>query len=143
MLASFANPLSRGFRNPRKPKPAPLNQEPGNGGNGGGAGGGGGGGAGSPSGGLIPGSPSAQRVTQKPLFLCKPFVTSQLVKGSFSTIVVLPRYVDQGEWLALNRTFPSSTRKYPPFSNPNPANDPVFLKADQVLFTQSLSSLIC
>lgn len=53
----------------------------------------------------MPGSPSGQRITQKPLFLCKPFVTSQLVKGSFSTIVVLPRYVDQGEWLALNRMY--------------------------------------
>lgn len=107
MLAFVSDIFSRGFRNPRKTKPAPLNQEPGNGNNGGGAGGGAGGANfGSPSTGLIPGSPSAQRVTQKPLFLCKPFVTSQLVKGSFSTIVVLPRYVDQGEWLALNRVFP-------------------------------------
>ena len=55
-----------------------------------------------PPGGLLPNSPSSQRVAAKPLFLCKPFVTSQLVKGSFSTIVVLPKYVDQGEWLALN-----------------------------------------
>lgn len=97
-----ADIFSRGFRNPRKPKPAPLNQEPGNGGTGGGTGANF---SGSPSAGLIPGSPSSQRLTQKPLFLCKPFVTSQLVKGSFSTIVVLPRYVDQGEWLALNCMF--------------------------------------
>lgn len=106
MLAFVTDIFSRGFR---KPKPPPLNQKPGNGSNGGGGGGGagaGGGNFGSPSAGLIPGSPSAQRVTQKPLFLCKPFVTSQLVKGSFSTIVVLPRYVDQGEWLALNRGSP-------------------------------------
>lgn len=101
MLAFVTDIFSRGFR---KPKPAPLNKEPGPGNNGSGAGGGGN--FGSPSTGLIPGSPSSQRVTQKPLFLCKPFVTSQLVKGSFSTIVVLPRYVDQGEWLALNRVFP-------------------------------------
>lgn len=106
MLAFVTDIFSRGFRNPRKTKPAPLNQEPGNGNNGsGGSGGGSGSNFGSPSAGLIPGSPSAQRITQKPLFLCKPFVTSQLVKGSFSTIVVLPRYVDQGEWLALNRAF--------------------------------------
>ncbi|CCX33956.1 Mob1/phocein [Pyronema domesticum] len=51
---------------------------------------------------LQPNSPGASRVAAKPLFLCKPFVTSQLVKGSFSTIVVLPKYVDHGEWLALN-----------------------------------------
>ncbi|KAA8894851.1 Mob1/phocein [Sphaerosporella brunnea] len=50
----------------------------------------------------MPNSPTGPRVAAKPLFLCKPFVTSQLVKGSFSTIVVLPKYVDQGEWLALN-----------------------------------------
>jgi hypothetical protein len=108
MLASVADFFSRGFR-PRKPKPGPLNQEPAGAGAAAGAGAGGGAGGGSfgnasPAG-LMPGSPSAQRVTQKPLYLCKPFVTSQLVKGSFSTIVVLPRYVDQGEWLALNSRF--------------------------------------
>lgn len=53
----------------------------------------------------MPNSPTGARVAAKPLFLCKPFVTSQLVKGSFSTIVVLPKYVDQGEWLALNGTW--------------------------------------
>ena len=57
---------------------------------------------GSPPGSLMPGAPATARVAAKPLFLCKPFVTSQLVKGSFSTIVVLPKYVDQGEWVALN-----------------------------------------
>ncbi|CAN6622101.1 CBK1 kinase activator protein Mob2p [Trichomonascus vanleenenianus] len=39
---------------------------------------------------------------QKPLFLCQPFVRTALVKGSFQTIVMLPKYVDLGEWLALN-----------------------------------------
>ncbi|KAK9459782.1 Mob1/phocein [Lipomyces oligophaga] len=38
----------------------------------------------------------------KPLFLSQPFVRTALVKGSFKTIVVLPKYVDMGEWLALN-----------------------------------------
>lgn len=104
-MSQFFGSLGRGFR-PRKPKPGPLNQESAGAGAAAGAGAGGGAGGGSfgnasPAG-LMPGSPSAQRVTQKPLYLCKPFVTSQLVKGSFSTIVVLPRYVDQGEWLALN-----------------------------------------
>lgn len=39
---------------------------------------------------------------QKPLFLCQPFVRAALVKGSFQTIVMLPKYVDLNEWLALN-----------------------------------------
>lgn len=60
---------------------------------------------GPPSAGLTPESPTTARVAPKPLFLCKPFVTSQLVKGSFSTIVVLPKYVDSGEWIALNGMF--------------------------------------
>ncbi|CAY67855.1 CBK1 kinase activator protein MOB2 [Komagataella phaffii GS115] len=38
----------------------------------------------------------------RPLFLCEPFVKTALVKGSFKTIVQLPKYVDYGEWLALN-----------------------------------------
>ena len=38
----------------------------------------------------------------RPLFLCEPYVNSQLVKGSIKTIVVLPKYVDVNEWLALN-----------------------------------------
>ncbi|KAK9450177.1 Mob1/phocein [Limtongia smithiae] len=38
----------------------------------------------------------------KPLFLAQPFVRTALVKGSFKTIVVLPKYVEPGEWFALN-----------------------------------------
>ncbi|KAK6456131.1 Mob1/phocein [Scheffersomyces xylosifermentans] len=37
-----------------------------------------------------------------PLFLCEPFIKTALVKGSFKTIVQPPKYVDYGEWLALN-----------------------------------------
>lgn len=37
-----------------------------------------------------------------PLFLCDPFVKAALVKGLFRTIIQLPKYVDIGEWLALN-----------------------------------------
>lgn len=39
----------------------------------------------------------------KPLYLCNPFVRSSLIKGSYKTIVVLPKYVDQREWVAVNR----------------------------------------
>lgn len=39
---------------------------------------------------------------EQPLFLCQPFVKTALVKGSFKTIVQLPKYVDYGEWLSLN-----------------------------------------
>src|SRR4051794_17556375 len=38
----------------------------------------------------------------RPLFMCKPFINAQLLKGNFKTIVVLPKYVDKGEWIALN-----------------------------------------
>lgn len=37
-----------------------------------------------------------------PFFMCEPFVKTSLVKGSFKTIVQLPKYVDYGEWIALN-----------------------------------------
>lgn len=39
---------------------------------------------------------------QKPLYLCSPFVESALVKGNFKTIVMLPKYVDIMEWVAVN-----------------------------------------
>ncbi|PFH49944.1 hypothetical protein AMATHDRAFT_146460 [Amanita thiersii Skay4041] len=38
----------------------------------------------------------------KPLFLCSPFVEAALVKGNFKTIVMLPKYVDIMEWVAVN-----------------------------------------
>ncbi|KAK0520961.1 Maintenance of ploidy protein mob2 [Tilletia horrida] len=38
----------------------------------------------------------------KPLYLCNPFVRSALIKGSFKTIVLLPKYVDPSEWIAVN-----------------------------------------
>jgi hypothetical protein len=48
-------------------------------------------------------SSSASTVqAQKPLFLCQPFIRTALVRGDFTTIVQLPKYVDKGEWLALN-----------------------------------------
>lgn len=34
--------------------------------------------------------------------MCEPFVRTALVKGSYKTIVQLPKYVDYYEWLALN-----------------------------------------
>ncbi len=39
----------------------------------------------------------------KPLYLCQPFVRSTLIKGSFRTIVALPKYVHPYEWIAINR----------------------------------------
>lgn len=43
--------------------------------------------------------------TQKPLYLCSPFVEAALVKGNFKTIVMLPKYVDIMEWVAVNSMF--------------------------------------
>ncbi|XDT27561.1 Mob1/phocein family [Nakaseomyces glabratus] len=40
--------------------------------------------------------------SQQVMFLSEPFVKTALVKGSFKTIVQLPKYVDLGEWIALN-----------------------------------------
>jgi len=44
---------------------------------------------------------------QKPLYLCSPFVDAALVKGNFKTIVVLPKYVDIMEWVAVNSAYHS------------------------------------
>ncbi|PWN41452.1 hypothetical protein IE81DRAFT_314998 [Ceraceosorus guamensis] len=38
----------------------------------------------------------------KALYMCNPFVRSALIKGSFKTIVALPKYVDPKEWVAVN-----------------------------------------
>ncbi|AET37736.1 Mob2p Ecym_1513 [Eremothecium cymbalariae DBVPG len=40
--------------------------------------------------------------SQQVMFLSEPFLRTALVKGSFKTIVQLPKYVDVGEWIALN-----------------------------------------
>ncbi|KAI0667764.1 Mob1/phocein [Trametes maxima] len=40
--------------------------------------------------------------TPKPLYLCSPFVEAALVKGNFKTIVMLPKYADVMEWVAVN-----------------------------------------
>ncbi|KAJ3056835.1 Maintenance of ploidy protein mob2 [Rhizophlyctis rosea] len=40
--------------------------------------------------------------SNKPLFLCQPFVSATLVNGSLRKVVALPRYVDLNEWLAVN-----------------------------------------
>jgi hypothetical protein len=44
-------------------------------------------------------------MSQKPLFLCSPFVEAALVKGNFKTIVMLPKYVDVMEWVAVNSEY--------------------------------------
>jgi len=38
----------------------------------------------------------------KPLYLCAPFIRAALVTGKFKSIVVLPKYVDVNEWVAVN-----------------------------------------
>lgn len=43
---------------------------------------------------------------KKPLYLCSPFVEAALVKGNFKTIVMLPKYVDIMEWVAVNSMLP-------------------------------------
>lgn len=50
---------------------------------------------------MPPPSPSSTN-GQKPLYLCSPFVEAALVKGNFKTIVMLPKYVDITEWVAVN-----------------------------------------
>ncbi|CAG8728333.1 15748_t:CDS:2, partial [Cetraspora pellucida] len=42
------------------------------------------------------------RTNPRPLFLSPPFIDASLVDGSFKKIVVLPKYVDEDEWLAVN-----------------------------------------
>ncbi|KAF9046078.1 Mob1/phocein [Panaeolus papilionaceus] len=49
----------------------------------------------------IPRSPTTP-AAPKPLYLSSPFVDAALVKGNFKTIVMLPKYVDIHEWVAVN-----------------------------------------
>ncbi|KAG6833456.1 hypothetical protein H0H87_006823 [Tephrocybe sp. NHM501043] len=46
--------------------------------------------------------PSPTLTPSKPLYLSSPFVEAALVKGNFKTIVMLPKYVDIMEWVAVN-----------------------------------------
>ncbi|KAI0770117.1 Mob1/phocein [Fomes fomentarius] len=50
---------------------------------------------------LPPPTPTSPSVP-KPLYLCSPFVEAALVKGNFKTIVMLPKYADVMEWVAVN-----------------------------------------
>lgn len=50
----------------------------------------------------VPPSRTTSPAPNKPLYLCSPFVESALVKGNFKTIVMLPKYVDIMEWVAVN-----------------------------------------
>jgi len=107
-LNSLFTPSSRKF-NPndkRKPgsKPPPIPNMPsstGSFGSGGGVSGGGNGTPGSSSASSVVSRPLAQGVA-RPLFMCKPYVNAHLLKGNFKTIVVQPKFVDKGEWIALN-----------------------------------------
>ncbi|PRT55207.1 CBK1 kinase activator protein MOB2 [Wickerhamiella sorbophila] len=47
-------------------------------------------------------SKRSPQINYQPLFLNSAYVRAALVKGSFQTIVELPKYVDLNEWLALN-----------------------------------------
>lgn len=47
-------------------------------------------------------SPSPSSPGSKPLYLCTPFADAALVKGNFKTIVMLPKYADIMEWVAVN-----------------------------------------
>ncbi|KAJ7367251.1 Mob1/phocein [Mycena albidolilacea] len=51
----------------------------------------------------IKGTPQQPPQPQKPLYLCSPFVEAALVKGNFKMLVMLPKYVDIMEWVAVNR----------------------------------------
>jgi hypothetical protein len=57
--------------------------------------------------------PTSSGPNNKPLFLCNPFVSNMLVKGSFKTIVELPKYVDANEWLAFNSKKFTENQKQP------------------------------
>ncbi|KAH9948874.1 Mob1/phocein [Amylocystis lapponica] len=48
----------------------------------------------------VPATPTT--TAPKPLYLCSPFVEAALVKGNFKTIVMLPKYADPLEWVAVN-----------------------------------------
>ncbi|KAF5315429.1 hypothetical protein D9619_007281 [Psilocybe cf. subviscida] len=47
-------------------------------------------------------SPNSNQGQNKPLYLCNPFADAALVKGNFKTIVMLPKYTDIMEWVAVN-----------------------------------------
>lgn len=51
----------------------------------------------------LPGTPTTPSIP-KPLYLCSPFVEAALVKGNFKHIVMLPKYADVMEWVAVNST---------------------------------------
>ncbi len=82
---SFFNNIGRSLRSPRPKKP-PLAATP-----------------------VETQQASLGSLNERPLFVCQPFVRTSLVKGSFKTIVVLPKYVDELEWLALNGTLYSKS----------------------------------
>lgn len=48
----------------------------------------------------------------RPLYLCQPFIRAALVTGKFKNIVVLPKYVDVNEWVAINSTFLLDARSF-------------------------------
>jgi MOB kinase activator 1 len=68
-----------------------------------------------PEGGNAPTATPGDGNAPKPLYLCSPFVEAALVKGNFKTIVMLPKYVEIYEWVAVN----SAPFLLPPFYLPS------------------------
>ena len=56
-------------------------------------------------------TPNPSPTIKTPLYLSSPFVEAALVKGNFKTIVMLPKYVNIMEWVAMN-SMCSSPRTY-------------------------------
>jgi MOB kinase activator 1 len=50
-------------------------------------------------------SPNSNQASNKPLYLSNPFADAALVKGNFKTIVMLPKYTDIMEWVAVNSAY--------------------------------------
>lgn len=75
----------------------------------------------------IPATPTSPSAA-KPLYLCSPFVEAALVKGNFKHIVMLPKYADVMEWVAVN----SACRRYHPYI-PRPSHRDAFVYSIRLL----------
>lgn len=64
-------------------------------------------------------APPTTTTTTSPLYLSSPFVDAALVKGNFKTIVMLPKYVDIMEWVAVNSPSPFPVSPRPPLMAPS------------------------
>jgi len=55
---------------------------------------------------------SGERKGPLPLYLSQPFIKAALVKGNFKTIVMLPKYCDVNEWVAINSKYFFSSHNF-------------------------------